>query len=269
MITVFFAEVAIIAGWWTAEIGRQPWIVYDVLRTADGVSPTLSGDRRRCLAGDVHRAVRDPASSCSSTCSTDRSSTGPSRSTTSRRSTAPRCRTRSATSSAAAARGRRAESDMTLNSSIWFVLFVVIIAGYLILDGFDMGVGILHVPSPRTTTSGARCSTASARSGTATRSGWSWRAACCSRVFPLVYASLFSGFYLALMLVLLVMILRTVAIEFRSKRPSPRWRSIWDFVFCARVAGAGAAAGGGLRQRHSGRADRRAAATCRSPSSTC
>ena len=49
--------------------------------------------------------------------------------------------------------------------------------------------------------------------------------------FPLVYASLFSGFYLAMMLVLLVMILRTVAIEFRSKRPGARWRSTWDFVF--------------------------------------
>ena len=42
MITVFFVEVAIIAGWWTAEIGRQPWVVYNVLQTADGVSPVLS-----------------------------------------------------------------------------------------------------------------------------------------------------------------------------------------------------------------------------------
>lgn len=49
--------------------------------------------------------------------------------------------------------------------------------------------------------------------------------------FPLVYASLFSGFYFAMMLVLLVLILRTVAVEFRSKRESPRWRSGWDWVF--------------------------------------
>src|SRR5262249_50313063 len=39
--TVFLAEVATIAGWWTAEIGRQPWIVWNVLRTSDAVSPTL------------------------------------------------------------------------------------------------------------------------------------------------------------------------------------------------------------------------------------
>jgi cytochrome bd ubiquinol oxidase subunit I len=42
VITIFFVEVAIIAGWWTAEIGRQPWVVYNVLLTSDGVSPLLS-----------------------------------------------------------------------------------------------------------------------------------------------------------------------------------------------------------------------------------
>ena len=42
VLTVFLGEATITAGWWTAEIGRQPWVVYDVLRTADGVSPVLS-----------------------------------------------------------------------------------------------------------------------------------------------------------------------------------------------------------------------------------
>jgi len=42
VITVFLGEATITAGWWTAEIGRQPWVVYDVLATADGVSPLLS-----------------------------------------------------------------------------------------------------------------------------------------------------------------------------------------------------------------------------------
>ncbi len=41
VVTVFFVESAIIAGWWTAEVGRQPWVVYNVLATADGVSPKL------------------------------------------------------------------------------------------------------------------------------------------------------------------------------------------------------------------------------------
>jgi cytochrome d ubiquinol oxidase subunit I len=42
VVTVFFVEMAIIAGWWTAEIGRQRWVVYNVLATPDGVSPTLT-----------------------------------------------------------------------------------------------------------------------------------------------------------------------------------------------------------------------------------
>ena len=43
VLSVFLGSVAITAGWWTAEIGRQPWVVYEVLLTADGLSPTLSG----------------------------------------------------------------------------------------------------------------------------------------------------------------------------------------------------------------------------------
>jgi len=42
VLSIFMAEAATIAGWWTAEIGRQPWIVWELLRTADAVSPTLS-----------------------------------------------------------------------------------------------------------------------------------------------------------------------------------------------------------------------------------
>jgi cytochrome d ubiquinol oxidase subunit I len=42
VITVFLGETTITAGWWTAEIGRQPWIVYNVLATANGVSPVLT-----------------------------------------------------------------------------------------------------------------------------------------------------------------------------------------------------------------------------------
>jgi cytochrome d ubiquinol oxidase subunit I len=44
VVSVVLAEVAITAGWWTAEVGRQPWVVYNVLLTKDGVSPTLSGE---------------------------------------------------------------------------------------------------------------------------------------------------------------------------------------------------------------------------------
>jgi cytochrome d ubiquinol oxidase subunit II len=119
---------------------------------------------------------------------------------------------------------------MTLND-IWFILFVIIIAGYLILDGFDMGVGILH-PFVAKTDMERRVLLNSI--GPVWDGNEVWLilgGGVLFAAFPLVYASLFSGFYLAMMAVLLVMILRTVAIEVRSKRESPRWRSAWDTVF--------------------------------------
>ncbi len=114
---------------------------------------------------------------------------------------------------------------------IWYVLFVLIISGYLILDGFDLGVGILH-PLLAKNDKERRIMLNSI--GPIWDGNEVWLVVgggVLFAAFPLVYASLFSGFYLAMMLVLLVLILRTVAIEFRSKRPEPTWRSIWDVVF--------------------------------------
>jgi cytochrome d ubiquinol oxidase subunit II len=125
---------------------------------------------------------------------------------------------------------------MTLND-IWFVLFVVIVAGYLILDGFDMGVGILHLPLARTD---VERRTFLNSIGPVWDGNEVWLilgGGVLFAVFPLVYASLFSGLYTAFMLVLLVMILRTVALEFRSKEASARWRGTWDTVFGIASAG--------------------------------
>ena len=114
---------------------------------------------------------------------------------------------------------------------VWFGLFVIIIAGYLILDGFDMGVGILH-PFVAKTDEERRIALNSIGPVWDGNEVWIVLAGgVLFAAFSPVYASLFSGFYLAFMLVLLVMILRTVAIEFRSKRPSHRWRQSWDWVF--------------------------------------
>ena len=119
---------------------------------------------------------------------------------------------------------------MTLND-VWFALFILIIAGYLILDGFDMGVGILLLPLAR---DDAERRTFLNSIGPVWDGNEVWLVlggGVLFAVFPLAYASLFSGLYLPFMLVLLVMILRTVALEFRSKEDSPRWRSSWDTVF--------------------------------------
>ena len=121
-------------------------------------------------------------------------------------------------------------------ADIWYGLFILIVAGYLILDGFDLGVGILHLPVARTD---LERRTFLAAIGPVWDGNAVWLVltggvlfAC----FPLAYASLFSGFYLAFMLVLVCLILRAVSIEFRSKEPSSRWRTGWDAVFgCASV----------------------------------
>lgn len=120
---------------------------------------------------------------------------------------------------------------------VWFGIFIVVIAGYLIMDGFDLGVGILH-PFLAKNDYERRISLNSI--GPVWDGNEVWLVlggGVLFAAFPPVYASLFSGFYSAMMLVLLVLILRTVAIEFRSKREDPRWRSIWDWVFFASSLG--------------------------------
>ena len=122
---------------------------------------------------------------------------------------------------------------------VWYALFVIIIAGYLIMDGFDLGVGILH-PFLARNDDGRRARLLEQhRPGLGRQRGvaGAGQQQALFAAFPMVYASLFSGFYAAMMLVLLVLILRTVAIEFRSKRSSPKWRSAWDWVFFASSLG--------------------------------
>ena len=117
-------------------------------------------------------------------------------------------------------------------SEIWFAIFVLIIAGYLILDGFDQGVGILLLPLAR---DDVERRTFLNSIGPVWDGNEVWLVlggGVLFAVFPLAYASLFSGLYLAFMAVLVVLILRTVALEFRSKEPGRRWRQAWDTVFC-------------------------------------
>ena len=119
---------------------------------------------------------------------------------------------------------------MWLNTT-WFVLYVVIIGGYVILDGFDLGVGMLSPFMARDDTEKRILLNSIGPVWDGNEVWLVLGGGALFAAFPLVYASLFSGFYLAMMLVLLVLILRTVAIEFRSKRESPRWRATWDWFF--------------------------------------
>ena len=113
---------------------------------------------------------------------------------------------------------------------IWFLLVGILLIGYAILDGFDLGVGFWHLFAKK---KGER--SAFIKSIEPFWDGnevWLLTAAgALFAAFPPVYATAFSGFYLALMLVLLGLIFRAVAIEFRNKVDSPGWTKAWDFAF--------------------------------------
>jgi cytochrome d ubiquinol oxidase subunit II len=109
----------------------------------------------------------------------------------------------------------------------WFVLFGVLIGGYAVLDGFDLGVGIISLFVKK---DGDRRLMVNAI-GPVWDGNEVWLltgGGALFAAFPAVYATVFSGFYLAIMLLLLAMIARAVSMEFRGKVASAAWRRIWD-----------------------------------------
>lgn len=115
---------------------------------------------------------------------------------------------------------------------LWFVLVGILFAGYAMLDGFDLGVGalILRIDDDheRRVFYNAIGPVWDGNEVWLVTGGGALFAA-----FPPVYATVFSGFYMAFMLLLFALIFRAVAIEFRSKEPWPWWRRWWDRGFCA------------------------------------
>ena len=118
---------------------------------------------------------------------------------------------------------------MDLNT-IWFLLVGVLIAGYAILDGFDLGAGVLHLftrdERERRVIMNAIGPVWDGNEVWLLTGGGALFAA-----FPPVYASVFSGFYLAFMLLLVALIFRAISFEFRSKVDSAAWRRCWDVAF--------------------------------------
>src|SRR5579862_869673 len=115
--------------------------------------------------------------------------------------------------------------------TIWFCLVAVMLAGYVVLDGFDIGVGILHLWIARTE---AERRVLLRSIGSVWDGNEVWLLAGGGTLyfaFPALYAASFSGFYLPLMMVLWLLILRGISIEFRSLETNVLWRSFWDGVF--------------------------------------
>jgi cytochrome d ubiquinol oxidase subunit II len=115
--------------------------------------------------------------------------------------------------------------------TIWFCLVATMIAVYVVLDGFDLGAGIIHLYAARTDDERSQV----LRSiGPVWDGNEVWLIAAGGTLyfaFPGLYASSFSGFYLPLMMVLWLLILRGISIEFRNHLDSSTWKPFWDVIF--------------------------------------
>ena len=115
-------------------------------------------------------------------------------------------------------------------NTLWFVLIAVLFIGYFILEGFDFGVGIL-LPFLGKTDRERRVIINTIGPVWDGNEVWLLTAGgAIFAAFPNWYATMFSGFYLALFLMLLALIVRGVAFEFRSKDRYPAWRAFWDWM---------------------------------------
>jgi cytochrome d ubiquinol oxidase subunit II len=116
---------------------------------------------------------------------------------------------------------------------LWFCIITFMLTMYVILDGFDLGAGILHLLIAKTE---EERRTILAAIGPVWDGNEVWLIAAGGTLycaFPLLYASSFSGFYLPLMIVLWLLMLRGLGIELRHHVDHPLWRSFWDVVFAA------------------------------------
>ena len=115
--------------------------------------------------------------------------------------------------------------------TLWFCLVAVMIAMYVVFDGFDLGAGIVHLGVARTD---AERRLVLRSIGPVWDGNEVWLVAAGGTLFaafPVLYATSFSGFYLPLMIVLWLLILRGCSIEFRNHIDNEAWRPFWDVVF--------------------------------------
>jgi len=129
---------------------------------------------------------------------------------------------------------------------LWFCLIAILWAGYFLLEGFDFGVGMLLPFLPR----GEEDRKAMLNTiGPVWDGNEVWlivAGGATFAAFPAWYATMFSGFYVALLLVLCFLIIRVVSFEWRSKSESSGWRSLWTWANAIGSAGASLVWGVGL-----------------------
>ena len=115
--------------------------------------------------------------------------------------------------------------------TIWFILVALMIAVYVLLDGFDLGAGAIHLVAAKTDRERRMILQAI---GPVWDGNEVWIVAAGGVLFfafPPLYASGFSGFYLPLMVVLWLLVVRGLSIELRKHIDNPLWAAFWDFAF--------------------------------------
>ena len=117
---------------------------------------------------------------------------------------------------------------MDLNT-LWFILITVLFTGFFVLEGFDYGVGILLPVLGKDDTERRMIINTIGPFWDGNEVWLLTAGGAMFAAFPMWYATMFSGFYLALVLMLFALIMRGVAFEFRSKNKHPRWRAFWDW----------------------------------------
>jgi cytochrome d ubiquinol oxidase subunit II len=118
---------------------------------------------------------------------------------------------------------------MNLNT-VWFILVAILFTGFFFLEGFDYGVGMLMPFLGKTDTQRRMVINSIGPIWDGNEVWMITAGGALFASFPHVYATLFSGFYLALILILVALILRGVGLEFRSKREDKSWRIFWDWA---------------------------------------
>ena len=115
--------------------------------------------------------------------------------------------------------------------TLWFCLVAFMLTAYVVFDGFDLGAGIVHLFVART---GEERRAVLGSIGPVWDGNEVWLLAAGGTLyfaFPALYAASFSGFYLPLMIVLWLLILRGCSIEFRNHIDSDAWKPLWDVTF--------------------------------------
>ena len=120
--------------------------------------------------------------------------------------------------------------------TLWFIIVALMIAAYVVMDGFDIGAGAIYLLVAKNS---LERRTVLRTIGPVWDGNEVWLLAAGGTLyfaFPQLYASSFSGFYLPLMMVLWLLMLRAIGIEFRAHMENPVWQTFFDFVFCGSSA---------------------------------